>query len=209
MLQHSENLDTCSAFIATALDWVAMPLVLSGAGGFRSWAGHAWLHANCGVVPALWLGVPKPIIAPLPRFLRHMERNDKASILNALTTVELRWPAIDIDSPELDLPREFDVSMSASASNDAAAGAHTLERSSLVLLSHQQSDPGYLYGVFEQEFTLEHGYGIKKLATQRIPAGIRVLGADYWCVPPPADPPGTNDAIVGMIRAVLRPDAPK
>lgn len=195
--------------IATALGWVAVPLVLSGANEARAWAGQAWLHANCGVVPAPWLGVANPIVAPLPRFLRHMDRRDKAAILNALTTVEPRWPDIDIDSPELDMPRQFDVSMSVSESREPAAKALSLERSSLVLLSHQQTEPGFLYGAVEHEYMLEHGYGIKKLAIQRLPAGVKVLGAYYWCNPPPADPPGTSEAIIRMIRAVLRPEPQK
>lgn len=195
--------------IAMAIVWVTAALLMRGANGLTDWVGQAGLRANCGVVPAPWLGVSKPIIAPLPRFLLSMNGKDEAAIVNALTTVEPRWPALDIDSPELDLSLHFKTSMGKSESGESSTSSPPLERSSLVLLRHQQIDPKFWYGVFEHEYTLEHGYGIKKLATQRVPFGVRVLWAQYRCVSDDAAPPGTNDAIVRMIRAVLRPEPQK
>ena len=194
--------------LAIALGWLAVPLLLVGAFKLRDWTGGAWLHANCGVVPTLWVGVPKPIIAPLPRFLLVMERRDKAEIVNALTNSEPRWPAIDIDSPELELPRQYEVSMSGSEDSNPATNSAPLERSALVLLSHEQSSP-LIYGALANIYTLTHGYGVKTLAIQRVPFGVRVLAASYLCrASASASSTGTNEAIIRMIRAVLRPDTP-
>ncbi len=193
------------AFIATLLGWLAVPLLLAGAGEVRERAGQAWLRTNCGTWPALWVGVPKPVIAPLPRFLRTLADRDKAAIINSLTTVEPRWPAIDVNSPELDTPRTTLIVMNDQAPTTTESASTPPERLSLVVLSHDQTRPWFVYGAFEQSYSIDNGHRIQTLATQRIPMGVQVLGATYLCSKNNADPPGTDTAIIKMIRAVLRP----